>query len=115
MIVNKAEIDFNRDLVNVTYNFRTDSFEDTVINMVTETFATIDALTITSKLFLKQKETDQKYSRLLFQNACDVEKLLKGLGGNFIAKALIQSTRKSVDFELKFPFKKVKYIKMRIG
>lgn len=91
----------------MAYNFSNEAHQDSVINMEAETFAVIDSMTLTSKLFLKEKETDQKYSRLLFQNFCDVEKLLTGLSGNFIAKALIESIRKSVDFELKFPFKKV--------
>lgn len=96
----------------MTYNFSNKPHQDSVINMITETFVVIDSMTITSKLILKEKETDSKYSRLLFQNVCDVEKLLNGMSGNFVAKALIESMKKSSDFELKFPLKKVKKLRL---
>lgn len=57
---------------------------------------------------------DKNYSREFMKTSVDVRKILEGAGGNFLVRSFMENIYKSIDFELKFPIKKVSVIKFNI-
>lgn len=56
---------------------------------------------------VQKDKWDEDFRRPFFSTVVDVKKLLTGTYGNYIAATLMDGIKKSTDFELKFPFKKV--------
>lgn len=53
-------------------------------------------------------DDDKTYEKQFFRTSIDVEKLLKGVQGNFVMKVFLENFFQSIDFEPKFPMKKVR-------
>jgi hypothetical protein len=56
---------------------------------------------------VQNDENDKNFVRELFKSTLDLEKAMKGIYGNFLLRTFFENAAKSVDFELKLPFKKV--------
>jgi hypothetical protein len=54
-------------------------------------------------------EGDANYQKQLFKTTFDFVKALNGVNGNFMTKALFEKALESIDFEFKFPVKKVSH------
>jgi hypothetical protein len=69
----------------------------------------VDLLKLIVRLIIRNQEDEQDrdYQHVFFQTSIDAEKFLKGIGAIMFLKGFIRDLKKSVDFELKFPFKKV--------
>lgn len=95
----------NRKLVNVTATLWTDpnKIQDSVMNITVESFFRLEDL----KIYVKVVLPDNDNMKIL-NSVLDAKKLLNGVRGNFLAKTMMENLMKSADFELKFPFKKVK-------
>jgi hypothetical protein len=52
---------------------------------------------------------DVNYQKQIFKTTFDLVKALKGVNGNFMTKALFEKALESMDFEIKFPLKKVSH------
>lgn len=74
--------------------------------MTVESFEQIDEMKIYVKVLLPDK--DETYNNEILNSVIDVKKLLNGIQGNFLAKSIMENLVKSADFDLKFPFKKVR-------
>jgi hypothetical protein len=69
----------------------------------------VDLLKLIVRLIIRSQENEQDrdYQHVFFQTSIDAEKFLKGIGGVMFLKGFVRDLKKSVDFELKLPFKKV--------
>lgn len=55
-----------------------------------------------------ENDKDKNYQKEFFRTSIDFQKIFNGVQGSFISKILTESLFKHADFQLKFPFKKVK-------
>lgn len=56
-----------------------------------------------------ESENDMEYRREFFKASIDAEKILDGKFGSYVLKAIMENFIKSMEFDPKFPFKKVQY------
>lgn len=85
---------------------RNDSLLGTVANVSIENLQVVDKMQIYGKVCVPEHERDNEYQRVIIRTVIDMEKLSKGLYSNFVTKSLVDSVLKSIDFELKLPFRK---------
>lgn len=50
---------------------------------------------------------DKNYEKEFLRTSLDVQKFFNGVQGSFLTKNIMETFFKSIDFEPKFPFKKV--------
>lgn len=107
-ITHKFFLDQNRKLLNITATLWSDPEKilDSTMNMTIETFEQADEMKIYVKVMLPDKS--DTYNVEILNSVIDCKKLLNGIQGNFLAKSIMENLMKSVDFDLKFPFKKVR-------
>lgn len=91
--------------VNIT-NVRT----GIVINSVATLLRDIEKLHAYVKFCVPENKDDKNFKIELLRTVVDIEKLFKGIATNFIAKSMIEFG-KVINFERKFPIKKVKVLK----
>lgn len=91
----------------MSLNYTTKPRQDTVINATGIIFNDIENLIMYLKVNVQKDKWDEDFRRPFFSTVVDVKKLLTGTYGNYIAATLMDGIKKSTDFELKFPFKKV--------
>lgn len=84
-----------------------DGIHDSSLDIDAESFAVIEKMMVRVKINLALDENDRSYQKQFFQTSVDVKRLLDGVQGNFVIKMFMENLYKSIDFEPKFPFKKV--------
>lgn len=105
--MNRITYEYNQEQGNMTLNYTTKPQHDTVINATGTIFNDIENLIMYLKVNVQKDKWDEEFRRPFFSTVVDVKKLLTGTYGNYIATTLMDGIKKSTDFELKFPFKKV--------
>lgn len=103
-------MDFNKEVINITYKIYNDGVHSYSLTGVAETFGVITKVLIYVKIKVPQNEKDKSYQRELIRTIVDVEKALKGIHGNIFTKTIYESIVKSFDFEVKLPLQKVTVI-----
>lgn len=85
-----------------------ESGKGSIGNVTLQSFATVEKILLYVKVTLEDNnaQTEREFLNTVF----DLKKVFAGVYSNPIAKALTGSFFKSVNFELKFPFKPVKII-----
>lgn len=53
-------------------------------------------------------KNDDEYKREFFKTSIDAQKILKGIYGNYVTESIMENFVKSINFDTKFPIKKVK-------
>lgn len=94
-------------LTNVTFHLNNDGVHDTAFNMTQELFVDVQKVKAIVNINMQENDEDQEYRRLFFKTTLDYEKLFNGVYGNYFSRALMANFFKSIDFEVKFPFRKV--------
>ena len=79
----------------------------TFINSTVEIFDSLEKINVYVKVSLPEKPGDNQYRRELMSTVVDVEKLSKGIYSNGLLRVLMENFHKSINYELKFPLKKV--------
>lgn len=97
----------NYDVANLSMNVVNDGTHDTLISASAEYFAVVDKMIIQLKLNVAENEDDMNYRRELLSTTVNVQKLIKGVEGDFVVKTIMANYIKSADFELKMPINKV--------
>jgi hypothetical protein len=95
-------------VANYTVELFNDEIHDTVFNGSTHYKEVITKYQIEFKVMTQIDENDKNYERELFRTNVDFGKMMKGIQGNFFLRSFMEAYTKSVDFELKLPFEKVK-------
>lgn len=97
----------NPKLANFSVQLFNDDVHDTTVNMTLELFAFVTKMMTNLRLALPESGGDKDYRREFFKVTIDMNKFFKGNSGNFMSNALMENFNKSIDFEPKFPMKKV--------
>lgn len=113
VFVDQLIILHNEQLSKHVANFIVNSENEFVINVTTQYYVDVLKVWLTIKIDLPEDENDKNYRREYFKTSIDCEKLAKGIHGNYMIKGLAEQYLKHIDFELKFPMKKV-IIKQRL-
>jgi hypothetical protein len=98
----------NLKVFNLSLNLLNDDVHDTVMNLTIQSFVDVDDITIFLKLAIPADDSDRKYSQEIMNTRVNCKSVLKGFNSNYVVKTFLDSVLKAIDFELKFPFKKVK-------
>lgn len=78
-----------------------------LINASVSTFAVIEKSILYLKINLPAHANDENYLKSFLNIVVDIERLYKGISGNFITNGILENLMKSIDFVPKFPFPKV--------
>lgn len=100
----------NKNYLNCRYKFFNDGIHSFSLNISLEPFSTVTKILVYFKGKVPQSADDQSYQRELVQSVVDVEKISTGMPRNIVTKTVAENIFKSFDFELKFPFQKVRRI-----
>lgn len=93
----------------VNFSIQNDGVHDTIINFYAETFAVIEKMSGHVRITTPMNDDDKTYEKEFFRTSVDVEKLMKGVQGNFVIKVFLENFLKSIEFEPKFPMNKVRF------
>lgn len=108
MYFSRINIENYNDFINFNVSFINDGVHDTIVNIRVDNNVTLFGCTIVLVGRKPDSPTDTKYSREHFRVTVNLEKFLKGNRGSSLAALLIDQAFKFMDFELKFPLKKVR-------
>jgi hypothetical protein len=64
---------------------------------------------LTARLIIRvpESDSDKRYQRELIQTSIDIEKFLKGVGGNWFTRGIMKDIRSCLDFDPIIPLPKV--------
>ena len=82
--------------------------QQSLINSTVEIFDSLEKINAYVKVSLPEKPGDNEYRSELVRTVLDAEKLFKGIYSNELIKTLMENFHKSITYELKFPFKRVR-------
>lgn len=102
--IDRFTAETNKKYSNVTIAVRPDKDGNSVTNITATTFTTFLELRVYIKIIFKE---DQEYRREFLRTVINVEKLANDLQRNIILKSYMDSLKKLMDFEVKFPLKHV--------
>lgn len=75
--------------------------------MTIETFVDLENIMIIAKVLFPEDRNDNRFKREYFKTTLDLNRMSKMVKGNAIMRYVAEDALKSLDFELKFPMKKV--------
>lgn len=94
--------------MNITFQLFNDKIHDTAITFILNLFSEVEKMKCIFTVNLPENEADKSFKRTLMSSSVDMSKLLDGTRGNFVVQAFMENYMKSINFEPKLPFKKVK-------
>ena len=98
-------IEFDHEVANVTFNFITPPKSNSVLNMTLDLYREIVDLNVDANIKVPESETDTKFMRQLFRTNVNIAKLLQGIDGNSIIRAIADSIIRTLDFKTTLPLK----------
>lgn len=107
MIIHHLNVDKDIQFVNFTSSVLSDGTHSSLMTVISELFVDIEKLTARFSVKLPENQKDEDYKRVFFRTSIDIEKFFKGIDGNYITKAIMGDFFTCIDFEPKFPLKKV--------
>ena len=102
-----VKVNCNENIVNLTITLINDGIHDTVSNITIETFVEIEKVVSTVVIKIPASSKDKEYQREVFRTSIDFQRFFNGVEGGFISKVIRENLLKSIEFDLKFPFKAV--------
>lgn len=99
----------NEKIPKLNSTIANDGVESSRINITAEFVEEIESLLVQMKLILPDDKDGEIYDRTYFAAAVDVSKFLKNMKGNALMRMVATQLMKSMDFEPKFPLKKVSF------
>lgn len=110
VIIDKLNSNTNERFLIQNLTVFSDNIHDTVLNLTFEILAVVERCTVKLKIKMPESTLDQQYRREILTTSIDAEKAFKGIYGNYFTRSVMESYMKSADFELKYPFQKVRRI-----
>lgn len=92
----------------MTIQLVNDGIHDTIMSGAALILADLERVKVEAKISIPENDMDQNYKKVLLKTSIDIAKLLNGTRGSFLTQAVMENFHKSIDFEPKFPMKKVK-------
>lgn len=108
LIVDKLEFETNPAIGNLSFVFKDHQTYGQVVDVTVQSFVTATSGLVYVSINFPDDENDQKYQKQFLRASFDVQKVLKGIYSNPIAKNFVHNLNDSIDFELKLPFKPVR-------
>jgi hypothetical protein len=107
VIFHNITIDSNLQIVNISSEILNDGVHATLISGSGDLH--YDLLKLTARLIIRvpESDSDKRYNREIFQTSVDIEKFLKGVGGNWFTREIMKDIKSCLDFEAKLPVPKV--------
>lgn len=104
------DLSVNPEVANVTKNLVNEKNHDFRANFTVRTIKDIFTAIAYMDLKIPAYTGDVSYQKQVLKTTVDLIKVAKGVEANFMTKALMEKLRDSIDFDLKFPFKKVSLV-----
>lgn len=92
-------------VTNVSFNFITPPKFNTIVNVTIDLYKEIVDLKVDVNVKIPESTTDTKFLRQLFRTNVNITKLLQGIDGNSIIRAIADSVFRTLDFKVALPFK----------
>lgn len=105
--VERAEVDSNAKIGNVTTTFTHDEKGNSIVNVTMCTFVTITKALLYLNIKVPANDLDREYRVNVLKTVIDVQKFTDGMQANLLLRPYIESLRRSLDFKIKFPFRPV--------
>lgn len=107
IICNRVDVDFDKKLGSASIELFGDGTHDTRMNISVETFFQIEKLTAMLKISFPEDKNDTECRKEYFRTSIDMAKVFSGYQGTVFLRAFMENFYNSIDFEPKFPLKKV--------
>lgn len=101
--LNRAVVDFNPSILNVTLAYINDAHGQSYINATFTTFVTITWMKLYLKVNMAEDQYDKEYRKVVVSSVFDIEKVFKGMQSNVFINAIFSAIRNSMAFEYKLP------------
>lgn len=97
-------------MANVTSQlFSNDGVSESVMNFTIQFFADLAKATVTWTVYERENINDTDCSKMIYKSSIEIDKILENTRGNMFVNSAMENMYKSLDFELKFPMRKVKF------
>lgn len=106
----KISHDCKENIAAINITLENDGLHDTIMNVTLESFIDFDNILVLSKLYLPDDKSGKSFTREYFSTSLDVSKITKAMKANALIRVVVEDLLKSLDFELKFPMKKVRFM-----
>ena len=103
LYIDRYKIDFDKTLINVTFEYVSDKVHDLVINVDAEYLVGIDKMVIAVKINIPEDKNDRLFGREILRTVVDVGQLMNGVYGNPIIKSVIDIIMAKKDIKPSFP------------
>lgn len=105
--MHRINYDFNKEQVNLSLNYSNQPHRDTCVNASAIILNDLENVLLYLKVNIQENRNDDNFRKPFFNVIVDAKKLLMGTYGNYIAASLLDAIKKSTDYPLEFPLKKV--------
>lgn len=109
VIIDHINVNCNHEFINLTFKVFNDGINSSVIGVTVDLFADVARTMMKLKVNIPQDENDKNYGREVLHTSIDLAKLFNGVQAKFLAKIMMEILLCAIDFELKFPFKRVRF------
>lgn len=82
--------------------------DDTIMNITVNFAYEVTKIMISFSFAVPKDSNDKNFERTIIKSTVNVCKMFQGVMGDFIVKTIMDVLHKSVEFEMKCPFPKVK-------
>lgn len=106
--IERVSNEIDKNIANLNITLYNDGIHNTMVDVVVNFLVVAHGFSYEIALNMPESRNDRSFKRLFLRTAVDIEKFLKGNRGNFVVAMLLDQYLKCLDFELKFPLKKVK-------
>lgn len=108
LISYKLNYDCNKKFINATLTTYNDGVHDTLLCSKFEFYTSVHNIFTDFQWRIPESPGDMNYRNVFFRTKANVKKIMQGVRGNFLITIFADMLMKSLDFELKFPMKKVR-------
>ncbi|CRK89138.1 CLUMA_CG002899, isoform A [Clunio marinus] len=97
-------IDFDKNITNISFALGNDGVHATVLNVTFENFGDLTKIKLYVGVSFPENSNDQSYKREFFRTALDLEKMSSGVYGNSIVEMITRNIFKTSNITM--PLKK---------
>lgn len=101
-------ISSNEKVSKTTFKIYYDKNNNTVLNTDLILLVDVEKMVSTVKISVPENKKDKSFRKEVFKTSIDMDKLFNGVQGTYFAKVLLENYFTSINFEPKFPLKKVR-------
>lgn len=115
MVFDRIASNVNNKTGSIKFDIFNDGVHASVLNVTIEHKFDILQMKMLVKVNLPIDKRDTNYQREILKTNVDVDKLFKGVTGNFVMQAFMEKYLDCIDFEPKFPWRAVRILLSRVS